>query len=368
MKDCSQSETGSAKDCPRLSEVCAQLEALASARSDNAAAWPQESMFALADHDVFRWFIPVEFGGWNWSAEQILDGYFELSQACLTSTFILTQWHAACRRIISSESQPLKQQLLPAMACGSLFATVGISHLTTSRQYWNRPALRATPTNGGYLLSGCSPWVTAAQAADVLVLGASLDDGKQLLAAVPRQSHGLVIQSALPLMALSASCTGQVDLVNVRIEHSQIVAGPKANVMQDSSSSGGGPGGLHTSILAVGLSMRAVRYLQEQTKLRPALGSVSDKLCSDVQRLRNSLTQLIVGKSEMTVSQIRHQANGLVLRTTQAALQAAKGAGYVQGHPAGRWAREALFFLVWSCPQEVVDANLCDFAGLEFSW
>ena len=368
MKDCPLSEPDSAKNCPGLRAVCAQLDILASARSDNAVVWPQESIAALTGHNVFRWFIPVEFGGWNWSAEKILDGYLELSQACLTSTFILTQWHAACRKIISSETQSLKRQLLPAMACGGLFATVGISHLTTSRQHLNRPALRATPTDGGYLLSGCSPWVTAAQAADLLVLGAALDDGKQLLAAVPRQSHGLVVQSAIPLMALSASCTGQVDLSNVRIDHSQVVAGPKANVMQDSASSGGGPGGLHTSILAVGLSMRAVSYLQEQSKLRPSLESISDKLSSDVQRLRHYLTQHIVGKSVMAVSQIRHQANGLVLRTTQAALQAAKGAGYVQGHPAGRWAREALFFLVWSCPQEVVDANLCDFAGLEFSW
>jgi hypothetical protein len=28
-------------------------------------------------------------------------------------------------------------------------------------------------------------------------------------------------------------------------------------------------------------------------------------------------------------------------------------------------AREALFFLVWSCPQPVMQANLCELAGLE---
>ena len=45
------------------------------------------------------------------------------------------------------------------------------------------------------------------------------------------------------------------------------------------------------------------------------------------------------------------RANSLVLRASQAALAAAEGTGYVVGHPAGRWCREALFFLVWSCPQ-----------------
>ena len=47
-----------------------------------------------------------------------------------------------------------------------------------------------------------------------------------------------------------------------------------------------------------------------------------------------------------------------------AALAAAKGTGYLIGHPAGRWCREALFFLIWSCPQPVMSAHLCQLAGL----
>ena len=61
---------------------------------------------------------------------------------------------------------------------------------------------------------------------------------------------------------------------------------------------------------------------------------------------------------------LRTDANSLVLRSTQAALVAAKGAGFVEGHPVGRWCREALFFLVWSCPQSVQDANLCELVGI----
>ncbi len=45
-------------------------------------------------------------------------------------------------------------------------------------------------------------------------------------------------------------------------------------------------------------------------------------------------------------------------------LAAAKGTGYMIGHPAGRWCREALFFLIWSCPQPVMSAHLCQLAGL----
>ena len=61
---------------------------------------------------------------------------------------------------------------------------------------------------------------------------------------------------------------------------------------------------------------------------------------------------------------IRARANTLVLRATQAHLTARKGSGFLMTDPAQRWARQALFFLVWSCPSPVATAALRGFAGL----
>ena len=83
------------------------------------------------------------------------------------------------------------------------------------------------------------------------------------------------------------------------------------------------------------------------------------------QSCKTTLLALAGGEPVCTNDELRAQANSIVLRATQAALAAAKGTGYVVGHPAGRWCREALFFLVWSCPQGVMAANLCELAGLE---
>jgi hypothetical protein len=55
---------------------------------------------------------------------------------------------------------------------------------------------------------------------------------------------------------------------------------------------------------------------------------------------------------------LRARANALVLGATQAALTASKGSGFLRQHPAQRWARQALFFLVWSCPRPAADATL----------
>jgi hypothetical protein len=61
---------------------------------------------------------------------------------------------------------------------------------------------------------------------------------------------------------------------------------------------------------------------------------------------------------------LRARANALVLRATQAYLTARKGTGFLRSEPAQRWARQALFFLVWSCPTPIATAALRDLAGL----
>jgi alkylation response protein AidB-like acyl-CoA dehydrogenase len=78
--------------------------------------------------------------------------------------------------------------------------------------------------------------------------------------------------------------------------------------------------------------------------------------------MEETLLQGSDGNGDCNAAEIRAAANRLVLRSTQAALAAAKGAGFVEGHPVGRWCREAMFFLVWSCPQPVLHAHLCELA------
>lgn len=325
--------------------------------------WPAASLLACREAGVFGWFLPQECGGLGWTDLQVTSGYLRLSRSCLTTAFIVTQWQAACRRIMLSSNAVLRDRLAPSLAKGELFTTVGISHLTTSKQHLAVPPLRAVPTASGYRLEGSSPWVTGAAFADLLVLGATLPDQSQILAAVPTNRPGVSVRPGLPLMALSASCTGPVDLDGVSVEHAEVLAGPVENVML--ASGGGTAGGLNTSVLALGLASRAMDYLLEQSQNRSTLRPMVHKLRTELEIQKDLLQKLVEGSECCSASQLRRQVNTLVLRATQAALQTAKGAGFIEGHPAGRWAREAMFFLVWSCPQAVMEANLCDFAGIE---
>jgi alkylation response protein AidB-like acyl-CoA dehydrogenase len=327
-----------------------------------ADAWPAEQLRLCGEYGVFEWFIGVESGGQGWTDADLIRGYLKLSAACLTTTFVITQRTGACQRIEASSNASLAERLLPNLLSGKTFATLGISHLTTSRRHLAKPVLRAEVTDEGFVLDGYSPWVTGSPYADWVVVGATLDDGRQLLAVLDTDSPGVVTPSAVQLVGLSASQTGPVQCERVALGSEWLLAGPVEDVMKQGV--GAKTGGLQTSTLAVGLAGAAIDFLEREAEKRPDLTRPTASLRTEWRTLRCDLLAAACDEPVCSSEALRTRSNSLALRASQAALAAAKGTGYVVGHPAGRWCREALFFLVWSCPQPVMAANLCELAGI----
>lgn len=332
-------------------------------RTGAEVEWPTEQLADCGKAGVYRWFAPEALGGWEWSDEAQTVGYLQLSRACLATAFIITQRTAAFSRILASENRAAQNRWLPDLVAGKSFATVGISHLTTSRQHIGTPVLRATNIDSDqYVLDGYVPWVTGGAYADCLVIGATMEDGRQILASLDAKLPGISAGPGLSLLGLSASKTDRVEFDRVKINGDDILFGPIEGVMQQGKASG--TGGLQTSTLALGLARQAIDFLQSEANNRNELLATTEKLDQDWQGLWLDLISLTRGKPNCLSEELRQHANSLVLRATQSALTAAKGAGYLASHPTARWCREALFFLVWSCPKNVSHANLCEFAGL----
>ena len=358
-------------DDPALDELCEKLASLAR-ELDVSGEWPARQLELCGEYGVFEWFLEPEWGGQGWDNETVARGYLALSSACLTTTFVITQRTGACRRMASSDNQDLKAALLPDLASGKLMATVGISHLTTSRRHLANPVLTAKHADGGFVLNGFSPWVTGALQSQYIVIGATLVDGddndngkttpEQLLIALPTELQGVTAGEPAQMVGLTASYTGQLHLDNVTVEDRWVLAGPIENVM--SAGFGAGAGGAQTSTLAIGLARSAIDFLATEAVQRPEFGTPLEALEQDYQEVLDQLFSVVRGETDCSTEQLRQRANSLALRSSQIALAAAKGTGYLLGHPAGRWCREALFFLVWSCPQPVVSANLCELAGI----
>jgi len=150
------------------------------------------------------------------------------------------------------------------------------------------------------------------------------------------------------------------DLPGVQLDPEWILAGPVEKVLQTGK---GGAGGLETSCLALGVARGAIEYLAEEAKQRPYITEMWDRLAKAHGRLQGELHGLIGTTSTEAASDVRAKANTLVLRATQSALTTAKGVGFVHPHLAQRLARQAMFFLVWSCPQLAATATLEALAG-----
>jgi alkylation response protein AidB-like acyl-CoA dehydrogenase len=353
----------------RLAELSPELEA--------PDAWPAEQLRLCGEAGVFEWFIEPELGGQGWSEADLLRAYVQLAAACLTTTFVITQRTGAMTRIAAGDSQFARDVILPELVAGRTFATVGISHLTTSRQHLAKPVMGATEHGDAFVLDGYSPWVTGAEYAQHVVLGATLEDGRQILVALPTNLPGVRTERAPQLVGLSASRTGPIICTQVAVPLNWLLAGPVREVMKQGL--GAKTGGLQTSALALGLSSAAINYLREQAEPRPDLAEPVEALNAEREELLAAMLHLANGAMPegsafrvphstfgciANANELRQRANSLALRAAQSALAAAKGAGYVAGHSAGRWCREALFFLVWSCPQPVLQANLCELAGI----
>jgi alkylation response protein AidB-like acyl-CoA dehydrogenase len=324
------------------------------ANADAEAVWPAASWEALARSGVTAWVVPDAYGGAPGGAVELLDGYGRLAGACLTTCFLLSQRDAACRRLRDAGNEALARELLPPLARGETFATVGLSQLTTSRQHV-RPALTAREEAGGVVLDGVMPWVTGAARADYFVTGAVLDDGRQVLAVVPRDAPGVTVGEPLPLAALQGSLTAEVRCAGVALDRRWLLAGPAERVLPPAR----GAGGLETSALALGLAAAAADYLRGEANRRPEWESAAESCLSSTAALRGRMSALARdGGTAAEAADLRAQANALVLRATQQALAAAKGTGFLRTHPTQRWARQALFFLVWSCPRPALEGTL----------
>jgi len=340
-------------DQAALSALGAELATLA-ARTDDVGPWRSGSFAALARSGLLAGFIPADCGGTEAAEPALLAALSAIAERCLTTALAVSQWASACR-IIAGGTPAQRAARLPGLARGETPTTVGISQLSTSRRHLATPALTASPSAAGWRLDGVCPWVTGADSCDSIVTGAVVADGSRLFFVVQADAAGLEIGRPLQLVALAGSRTSSVGFRDVA----------PADVIVPSADGGVRTGGLATTALALGSIRAAVGVVEREAGPRAALEPVAAGLRDEADEIAAHVDRLAsLGGEPADRDRLRARATSLAVRAAQAALAASKGAGFVAGHPAGRLARESLFFLVWSCPDAVSSAVMCELAGL----
>lgn len=335
-----------------LASLCETLAALAE-ETGKTGPWRSGAFAALARSGGLAGFLPSDCGGTAAPEPVLLAMLVAIASRCLTTALVLTQWAAGCRIIAGAEPR-IRSAYLAALARGEATTTVGISQLSTSRRHLTSPALVATNDDGAWKLNGLCPWVTGADSSDTIVTGGVAETGEQFFFVVPTEAIGLDIQPPMRMLALSGSRTSTVVFHDVAPAEVIVPAGAGVRT-----------GGLATTALALGSTRAAIAMLDDEAHARPALEPVAAGLRAEADELARRLAEGAEhGIEPADRDRLRAHANGLVVRAAQAALTASKGAGFVSGHPAERLVRESMFFLVWSCPQAVSAAVMCELAGI----
>src|SRR3974390_3235317 len=109
--------------------------AAADGRTDFAHGWPSDLWSLIEKSGTTRWSMPPEFGGEACPRPLLVQRYARLATGSLTAVFILSQHDAAVRQLAeASATVRAAAHWLRELGAGRAFATVGISHLTTSRR------------------------------------------------------------------------------------------------------------------------------------------------------------------------------------------------------------------------------------------
>jgi alkylation response protein AidB-like acyl-CoA dehydrogenase len=335
-----------------LTELLPGIRARAS-EFDQTGAWPEQDLEVLAHAGAMRWAIPAAFGGKDLSAIELHFRYEAVAAASLATALVLTQRDSAVGIITASQNEDARADLLPRLARNEIFATVGIAQLTTSRQH-GEPALVASEIAGGYRINGVIPWSSGADRSAYVIAGAAVGP-KQILFALPTNAEGVTVESPLPLVALAASHTGAIRCDDVLIEPQHLLAGPAENVLAGRKKSLP----IGQSFLAMGLARGALDLIAEHDS--QLARSTQERFESQLRTLRAEVLNFCDPSQPPRPEdgpRLRGACNEQALRTAHSAVALYKGTGLLASHPAQRLAREALFLLVWSCPNPVIDCTV----------
>jgi (2S)-methylsuccinyl-CoA dehydrogenase len=143
---------------------------------------PEDVIAGLAEIGGFGLSVPEEYGGFAAGGEHDYLGMVvateELSWGSLgVGGSLITRPEILTRAIVQGGTEEQKQRWLPGIASGELM--VGV--MVTEPDYGSDVAnikVTATPTEGGYLVSGVKTWATFAGRANVLMLLARTDSDR----------------------------------------------------------------------------------------------------------------------------------------------------------------------------------------------
>lgn len=324
-----------------------------------ADPFPAQPLDAIAHAGLLGIAINEQYGGLDLSYLAQAQVFAALTEGEITSAFVASQHHACTTLMQVAQHPRLRDRWLPGLAAGDLRGANGFNFLNFPP---DRAPMKATVVPDGFRLNGALPWVTAAHHSDLLVAGAVMPDGLQVLVAIPlgealAQSQGEIrVDAPMDLMALAGSDTTVVRCNDYFVPAEQVILGPGRDVLR---SAGRHSATYVPTAMTLGHARHCLRLIADiaEQKGGPAL-DMADWLSKAIDRFDHQLTCALTANDFEAMPILRGEGNALAAHAAHLALIAGGGTGYREGQLAQRLYREAGFFSVWSVSGTIIPETL----------
>lgn len=280
---------------------------------------------------------PASAGGSDAPAQVYREVAECLSGADGNTWLVWFQHHPVVKMLAASPNAELAERHLPGLCAGTEQAGVAFSHLRNPS-----PSVVASADGSGWRLSGTQPWCTGWGLIDLVLVGAAADE-EVLFALVPAED-GSALRSTgeLPLAAMAGTRTVALALEGLAVGPSDIVLrAPRADwVAADHVRSAN----VQPSVFGIALAAAEALRQVAPTVAAP-LGEALDDARARAYRLADEeVTADGVDQRLATAA----EAILLGVEITSALVTSLGGKAMALTHPAQRWAREAMFHLVFA--------------------
>lgn len=343
-------------------DICRQIvqERILPVRAeyDEKGIFPSEIIKEIGQSDLFRLFIPEEYGGMGTGIFEVCLATEELSKGDLSVATSYAASGLGLIPILVMGNKEQKKKYLPDLASGAKIAAFG---LTESEAGSDASALRtrAVKEGGSYIINGTKQWITNGGEAEIYTIFAATnpEKGARGISAfiVEKGTKGFEFGKKENKLGIRASATRELIFTDCRVPEENILGGEgKGFITAMRTFDQSRPA---VGAQAVGVAQAALEEALNYSRVRHQFGQPISSFQGIQHMLADMATQVeaaralvyhaakVIDSGEKNISKLSAMsklfASDTAMKVTIDAVQILGGYGYMKEYPVEKMLRDA---------------------------
>jgi alkylation response protein AidB-like acyl-CoA dehydrogenase len=341
------------------------------AEMDEKGIFPAEIIREIGKSDLFRLFIPSEYGGMGTGIFEVCLATEELSRGDLSVATTYAASGLGFIPIILMGSEEQKKKYLPQLASGEKLAAFGLTEPDAGSDV-SSMRTRAVLDGQYYILNGTKQWITNGGEADIYTIFAMTDPEKGARGAsafiVEKGTAGFEFGKKENKLGIRASATRELIFNDCKI--------PKVNILGKEGM------GFITAMRtfdqsrpavgaqALGVAQAALEEALNYSKIRRQFGAAISSFQAIQHMLADMATQVeaaralvyhaakVIDSGEKNISRLSSMAklfaSDIAMKVTTDAVQILGGYGFMKDYPVEKMMRDAKITQIYEGTNQIL--------------